>query len=310
MSAGDKGCLSLSMEHVTITEAVKNADFLINAGKIESFKLNDVVYENMSRVFCDGISRAVIADSRLMGEKTNYIFSILEEKIEAVSISYQGHVVLSADGGPFKWPSAEALQRILPSYEQCSADINEGIVIRMKNYPPGFVDKLQTAGYKLDPDPRVDSSAEYGYIMPDDSAAIAILSELATPSDIIPVENMPIATDSDADFMDDEIIDEDEAYEKSTPSNADESILDEDEPYQDEEDDEEAKEDRNTSAVRVIPAVPSASPEDSAALEDEPEKEPAQNPPKEPEQEPEKETANLLHTEPSNVPDTREEEES
>ena len=176
----------------------------------------------------------------------------------------------------------------------------------MKNYPPGFVDKLQTAGYKLDPDPTVDSSAEYRYIMPDDSATIAILAELATPSDIIPVEDMPIATDSDADFMDDEIVDEDEAYEKSTPSNADESILDEDEPYQDEEDDEEAKEDRNTSAVPVIPAVPSASPEDSAASEDEPE----QEPPKRPEKEPEKETADLLRTEPSNVPDPREEEES
>lgn len=311
LSTGDKGCQSLSMEHVTITEAVENADFLINAENIGSFKLNDVVYENMSRVFCEGISKAVIADSRLTSEDT-CIFSI-PEKIEAASISYQGHVVLSADSGPFLWPevvSAEALQRILPSYDQCSSDINEGIVIRMKNYPPEFVNKLQTAGYKLDPDPRVDSSAEYGYIMPDDSATIAILAELATPSDIIPVEDMPIATDSDADFMDDEIIDEDEAYEKSTPSNADEPILDEDEPYQDEEDDEEAKEDRNTSAVPVIPAVPSASPEDSAASEDEPEKEPAQNPKKEPEQEPEKETADLLHTEPSNVPDPREEEES
>ena len=306
LSTGDKGCQSLSMEHVTITEAVENADFLINAENIGSFKLNDVIYENMSRVFCEGISEAVIADSRLMCEKTNYIFSILEEKIEAVSISYQGHVVLSADGGPFKWPSAYGLQRILPSDVQYSSNINEGIAIRMKNYPPGFVDKLQTAGYKLDPDPTVDSSAEYRYIIPDDSATIAILAELATPSDIIPAEDMPIATDSDADFMDDEIVDEDEAYEKSTPNNADESILDEDEPYQDEEDDEEAKEDRNTSAVPVIPAVPSASPEDSAASEDEPE----QEPPKRPEKEPEKETADLLRTEPSNVPDPREEEES
>lgn len=311
LSTGDRGCQSLSMEHVTITEAVENADFLINAENIGSFKLNDVIYENMSRVFCEGISKAVIADSRLTSEDT-CIFSI-PEKIEAASISYQGHVVLSADSGPFLWPavvSAEALQRILPSYEQCSSDINEGIAIRMKNYPPGFVDKLQTAGYKLDPDPRVDSSAEYGYIMPDDSATIAILAELATPSDIIPVEDMPIATDSDADFMDDEIIDEDEAYEKSTPSNADESILDEVEPYQDEEDDEEAKEDRNTSAVSMIPAVPSASPEDSTASEDEPEKEPEKESKKEPGQEPEKETADLLHTEPSNVPDPREEEES
>lgn len=311
LSTGDKGCQSLSMEHVTITEAVENADFLINAGSIKSLKLNDVIYENMSRVFCEGISKAVIADSRLTSEDT-CIFSI-PEKIEAASISYQGHVVLSADSGPFLWPavvSAEALQRILPSYEQCSSDINEGIVIRMKNYWPGFVEKLQTAGYKLDPDPKVDSSAEYGYIMPDDSATIAMLAELATPSDIIPVEDMPIATDSDADFMDDEIVDEDEAYEKSTPSNADESILDEDEPYQDEEDDGEAKEDRNTSAVPVIPAVPSASPEDSAASEDEPEKEPEQEPKKEPKQEHEKEQADLLHTEPSNVPDPREEEES
>lgn len=313
-SIGDEGCQSLSMEHVTIAEAEKAqeaSDFLINAGNIKSFKLNDVVYENMSRVFCQGILEAAIADSRLTSEET-CIFSI-PEVIEKTKISYKGYVVLSADSVPFRWPakvSAEALKRILPSYEQCSADINEGIVIRMKNYWPGFVGKLQTAGYKLDPDPRVDSSAEYGYIMPDDSAAIASLAELATPSDIIPVEDMPVATDSDADFMDDEIIDEDEAYEKSTPSNADESILDEDEPYQDEEDDEEAKEDRNTSAVPVIPAVPSASPEDSAASEDEPEKEPEQEPKKEPKQEHEKEQADLLHTEPSNVPDSREEEES
>lgn len=89
MSTGDKGCQSLSMEHVTITEAVENADFLINAENIGSFKLKDVIYENMSRVFCEGISEAVIADSRLTSEKANYIFSFPEE-IKKVNISYQG----------------------------------------------------------------------------------------------------------------------------------------------------------------------------------------------------------------------------
>lgn len=315
LSTGTEGCAFLSMNYVTVTEgasAEDSADAFIKAENIGYLNIDNVVAESMSRCFCKGISAVNIQDSTLMS-KDSCIFWISDDGIKKASISYQGHVVLSADSGPFLWPaavSAEALQRILPSYDQCSSNINKGIAIRMKNYPPGFVDKLQTARYKLDPDPTVDSSAEYRYIMPDDSATIAILAELATPSDIIPVEDMPIATDSDADFMDDEIVDEDEAYEKSTPSNADESILDEDEPYQDEEDDEEAKEDRNTSAVPVIPAVPSASPEDSAASEDEPEKEPEQEPKKEPKQEHEKEQADLLHTEPSNVPDSREEEES
>ena len=77
----------------------------------------------------------------------------------------------------------------------------------------------------------------------------------------------------------------------------------------------------------VTPAIPSTSPEDTVPSEEDPDPKKDENPdannpeqeenqngdpdsdPEE-EPEPEKEQADLLHTEPSNVPDQREEEES
>ena len=196
-------------------------------------------------------------------------------------------------------------------------------------YPPQFHNDYE----------RVQGKDGYYYFVPKSSQQLlqlpqAILLsdvlkpvELATPSDMIPIEDMPLATDSDADSIANEIIDEDEDYEKSTPSNADDFIHDEDEPYQDSDDDEDDDEPRNIPVKSVTPAIPSTLLEDTVTSEEDPdskkdENTDANNPEQEekqngdrdsgPEEEPEseKEKANLLHTEPSNVPDQREEEES
>lgn len=95
---------------------------------------------------------------------------------------------------------------------------------------------------------------------------------------MIPIEDMPLATDSDADSIANEIIDEDEDYEKSTPSNADDFIHDEDEPYQDSDDDEDDDEPRNIPVKSVTPAIPSASPEDTTQPEEDPDPKKDENP--------------------------------
>ncbi len=332
LSTGAKGCAFLSMNYVTVTEAASaenSTDAFIEAENIGYLNIDNVVAKSMSRCFCKGISAVNIQDSTLMSEDS-CIFWISDDRIKKASISYHGNVLLSVDRGPFYWPmtaTIEDLQRILPSYEQCSADMNEGIAIRMKNYVPGFTNMLQMAGYKLDPDPGEDTSAVYKYIMPKKATTLALLDVLATPSDMIPIEDMPLATDSDADSIDNEIIDEDEDYEKSTPSNADDFIHDEDEPYQDSDDDEDDEEPRNIPVKSVTPAIPSTSTKDTVPSEEDPDPKKDENPdannpeqeenqngdpnsdPEE-EPEPEKEQADLLHTEPSNVPDQREEEES
>ena len=332
LKTGSEGCAFLSMNHVTVTEAASaedSTDAFIEAENIGYLNIDNVVAESMSRHFCMGISAVNIQDSTLMS-KDSCIFWISDAGIKKASISYHGNVLLSVDNGPFYWPrtaTKEDLQRILPSYEQCSADMNEGIAIRMKNYVPGFTNMLQMAGYKLDPDPGEDTSAVYRYIMPENATTLALLDVLATPSDMIPIEDMPLATDSDADSIANEIIDEDEDYEKSTPSNADDFIRDEDEPYQDSDDDEDDDEPRNIPIEPVLSAIPSTSTKDTTQPEEDPDSKKDENPdannpeqeenqngepdsdPEE-EPEPEKEQADLLHTEPSNVPDPREEEES
>lgn len=336
LTTGTAGCQSLSLDHVTVTEdasASSGLDALIEAENIGYLKIDNVIGENMTRCLWKGGTVSNISDSTLTRE-TMPIFWI-NSNIEKASVTYEGHVVISSGSGAIGWSGSsnpEDLQRILPKPEQCSSDIDSGVVIRMKDYGPGFPDMLKKAGYKLDPDPRTDTSAVYGYIMPDDAVTLALLDVLATPSDIIPIEDMPIATDSDADSINDEITDEDEDYEKSTPSNADEYILDEDEPYQDEDDESEDEENRNIPVEPVTPALPSTSPEDTTPSEEDPDPQKKdekaetnnsdqeqdqnsnQNPKREeeqePEQEPEKETADLVNTELSIVSDPREEEES
>lgn len=147
------------------------------------------------------------------------------------------------------------------------------------------------------------------------------------------VDSSLLATKNDADIIDEDFgyeEEEDEENLKATPNNAtwsNDEIVDEDEPYQDSDDDEDDDEPRNIPVKSVTPAIPSTLPEDTVTSEEDPdpkkdENTDANNPEQEenqngdrdsgPEEEPEseKEKANLLHTEPSNVPDQREEEES
>lgn len=146
------------------------------------------------------------------------------------------------------------------------------------------------------------------------------------------VDSSLLATKNDADIIDEDFgyeEEEDEENLKATPNNAiwnNDEIVDEDEPYQD-SDDEDDDEPRNIPVKSVTPAIPSTSTKDIVPSEEDPdpkknenpdtnnpEKEENQNgdPDSDPEEEPEpeKEQADLLHTEPSNVPDQREEEES
>lgn len=147
------------------------------------------------------------------------------------------------------------------------------------------------------------------------------------------VDSSLLATKNDADIIDEDFgyeEEEDEENQKATPNNAtwsNDEIVDEDEPYQDSDDDEDDDEPRNIPVKSVTPAIPSTSPEDTVPSEEDPDPKKDENPdannpeqeenqngdpdsdPEE-EPEPEKEQADLLHTEPSNVPDPREEEES
>lgn len=147
------------------------------------------------------------------------------------------------------------------------------------------------------------------------------------------VDSSLLATKNDADIIDEDFgyeEEEDEENQKATPNNAtwsNDEIVDEDEPYQDSDDDEDDDELRNIPVKSVTPAIPSTSPEDTVPSEEDPDPKKDENPdannpeqeenqngdpdsdPEE-EPEPEKEQADLLHTEPSNVPDQREEEES
>lgn len=147
------------------------------------------------------------------------------------------------------------------------------------------------------------------------------------------VDSSLLATKNDADIIDEDFgyeEEEDEENQKATPNNAtwsNDEIVDEDEPYQDSDDDEDDDEPRNIPVKSVTPAIPSTSPEDTVPSEEDPDPKKDENPdannpeqeenqngdpdsdPEE-EPEPEKEQADLLHTEPSNVPDQREEEES
>ncbi len=171
---------------------------------------------------------------------------------------------------------------------------------------------------------RIYDEGYYHYIA---TAQTTSINLALSGSPVIIDEDMPLATDSDADSIDNEIIDEDEDYEKSTPSNADDFIHDEDEPYQDSDDDEDDEEPRYIPVEPVLSVIPSTSTKDTTQPEEDPDPKKDENPdvnnpeqeenqngepdsgPEE-EQESEKETADLLRTEPSNVPDQREEEES
>ena len=293
--------------------------------------INKLEYEKIPTNFFK--SNGAKSDFRLKNSSLTsnrfVIFDLSSMTEENTSISYEGNVLLSNDNGDvFSFANVgmdlhPAVSGILPAPEECSMDDNKGIVIRSKSSDFCKIprDALRDKGYAYF---REDESS-YGYLIKYKPQTMLLNMELATPSDMIPIEDMPLATDSDADSIANEIIDEGEDYEKSTPSNADDFIRDEDEPYQDSDDDDD--EPRNIPVKSVTPAIPSTSTKDTTQPEEDPDPkkdenpdannpeqeenqngDPDSNPEEEPE--PEKEQADLLHTEPSNVPDPREEEES
>lgn len=296
--------------------------------------INKLVYEKIPTKFfkSDGAKSVFSLKNSRLTSNGLVIFDLSSMTEENTRISYEGNVLLSNDndnGDVFSFArvgtdSHHAVYGILPAPDKCSIDDNNGIVIRSKssNFCNIFDLELQDIGYGYY---RKDESP-YGYLTAYEPQIMLLNMELATPSDMIPIEDMPLATDSDADSIANEIIDEDEDYEKSTPSNADDFIHDEDEPYQDSDDDDD-EEPRNIPVKSVTPAIPSTSTKDTTQPEEDPDPKKDENPdannpeqeenqngdpdsgPEE-EQEPEKEQADLLHTEPSNVPDQREEEES
>lgn len=305
--------------------------------------INELIYKNIPTIFfkSDGTKSDFTLKNSSLTSNGYAIFELSSMNEANASISYAGNVLLSNDNGGdvFSFGSINVgmdvhptVCGILPAAEDCSMDDNRGIVIRSKS--SYFCKILSPALWKMGYDYFREDESSYGYLIAYEPQTMLLNMELATPSDIIPIEDMPIATDSDADSFDDEIIDEDEDYEKSTPSNADEYILDEDEPYQDEDDESEDEENWNLPVEPVTPALPSTSPEDTTSSEEDPDPQKKdekaetnnsdqeqdqasnQNPKqeeeqeKEPKQEPEKETADLVNTELSNVSDPREEEES
>lgn len=212
----------------------------------------------------------------------------------------------------------------------------EGTVIRQK-YEHGFGEYFEGGANS-----NFQEKDGWYYLLPDENMTPLPPNVTPLPQQLdIPlrpvvdeiVDSSLLATKNDADIIDEDFgyeEEEDEENLKATPNNAtwsNDEIVDEDEPYQDSDDDEDDDEPRNIPVKSVTPAIPSTLLEDTVTSEEDPdskkdENTDANNPEQEekqngdrdsgPEEEPEseKEKANLLHTEPSNVPDPREEEES
>ena len=170
---------------------------------------------------------------------------------------------------------------------------------------------------KMEQDP--DTGKPLYYLLMPYEETLAVLNVLAaalpeaTASNAIPddeiVDEDTGIFDEDADIIDEDAEDKIETPEKASTTNAKCQETEEDsEPKSDEKSNSNSE--RNPVQDPVKLQVFDESEESESASEDEPEKEPEQEPKKEPKQEHEKEQANLLHTEPSNVPDPREEEES
>ena len=215
--------------------------------------------------------------------------------------------------------------------QKSAEDNNAGVVIKGK---AGFLaGSRENKEYPGDYDYWAwgTDSEGYCYLKKINQAPQSILpSEILKPVVDEIVDSSLLATKNDADIIDEDFgyeEEEDEENLKATPNNAtwsNDEIVDEDEPYQDEDDESEDEENWN---IPVEPAIPSTSTKDTTQPEEDPDSkkdenpdtnnpeqeenqngDPDSNPEEEPE--PEKEQVDLLHTEPSNVPDQREEEES
>lgn len=257
-------------------------------------------------------------DCKINYEKTNYLSSE-SSTCGAISIGEAIDIL--------------AFSNIYP--KNATNNKGEGTVIRQK-YEHGFGEYFEEANSNF------QEKDGWYYLLPDENVTPLPPNVTPLPQQLdIPlrpvvdeiVDSSLLATKNDADIIDEDFgyeEEEDEENLKATPNNAtwsNDEIVDEDEPYQDSDDDEDDDEPRNIPVKSVTPAIPSTSPEDTVPSEEDPDPKKDENPdannpeqeenqnsdpdsdPEE-EPEPEKETVDLLRTEPSNVPDTREEEES
>lgn len=296
--------------------------------------IHELIYENGVTTFLISDESApdfTISDSKI-SVRRGTVFDLRNvTDMQDAQITYDGSVILDAPMSPVYVSDSvdgETLKALLPIPEQCSKKEGTGVVMRAMFTIPSIYDewnhRLNEIGYqyladetKLEQDP--DTGKPLYYLLMPYKETLAVLNVLgaalpeATASNAIPddeiVDEDTDIFDEDADIIDEDAEDEIETPEKASPTNAKCQETEEDsEPKSDEKSNSNSE--RNPVQDPVKLQVSDESEESESASEDEPEKEPAQNPKKEPEQEPEKEPANLLRTEPSNVPDSREEEES
>lgn len=260
---GYAGCAAISFDRVKITDS-GNVDVYMSVispekgGSAGIVKVKDVQYQNMTRPFCTETTSLLLEDSTFTGEDVQ-LFEY--GAIVAPEITYTGNVLLGMDAGPFPYDGILA-DKLLPTKDQCSTVVGQDVVIRMKNYAPGFDTFLEEAGYTLKA-----GDDGYQYIMPSSTTSLTLIDGLATPSDLIPVVDEDLATPSDASAADeildmDYIIWDEELATASNASRAEDEILDEDFFWLEEDWDEEED---ATSQKAVTEEV--LLPEDSITLE-------------------------------------------
>ncbi len=261
---GFQGCAAISLDQVKITDAGGQDGYLpiiqSKEGSAGVVRAKAVTYEGMTRPFCIETENLFLEDSTFQGEDVPFFRN---SSIAAPKITYSGNVLLSMNAGPFPYDGVLA-EDILPTEDQCSSSEGQGIVIRMKNYAPGFDTFLEEAGYTL-----LSKDDGYQYIMPLTTTSLALIGEPATPSDLIPVVDEDLATPSDAESADeildmDYIIWDEDLATASNASRSEDEILDEDFFWLD-EDWEEDEDEAASSQTAVTEEV--LIPEDSITLE-------------------------------------------
>lgn len=263
---GYAGCAAISFDQIKITDT-GNVDGYMpvispmteKGSSVGAVRATDVTYKGMTRPFCTEVESLFLEDSTFAGETVSF-FTILSTT--APKITYSGNVLLGLDAGSFPYDGVLA-DNILPTEAQYSTVEGQGIVIRMKNYAPGFDTFLEEAGYTL-----IDGDDNYKYIMPSTTTSLALIDGLATPSDLIPVVDEELATPSDASEADeildmDYIIWDEDLATASNASYADDEILDEDFFWSEEDWDEEEEDITTQKAVTEEVLLP----EDSITLE-------------------------------------------
>lgn len=325
------GCNPI-IDHVTIRDTFSSpprARALIVGAPLRD--IHELIYENGVTTFLISDGSApdfTLSDSKISVQRGTVFDLTAVTDMQDAQITYDGRVILDAPKSPVEVTDAvqgETLKALLPAPEQCSKEEETGVVMRAMLGTPHTYEywnyKLNEIGYQYLADEtelNPDTGEPYYYLMPYEET-LAVLNMLAaalpeaTASNAIPddeiVDEDTEIFDKDADIIDEDAEDKIETPEKASPANAKCQETEEDsEPKLDEKSNSNSE--RNPVQDPVKLQVSDESEEPESASEGEPEKEPAQKTKKEPGQEPEKEKADLLHTEPSNVPDPREEEES